>query len=269
MGKKKDSKTGTQAEAQPDLDAKVTDKLKLQAAELMDRVNAGDYASAMGIINDLNEVRDQSLYREVGRLTRSLHEAIRNFQIDPQNAEQQEALSKMSDASDRLEYVVTMTSNAANRTMDLVEEAMPRASVLREQANAFRDDWQRLRRREMAPEEFRELYHRLDDFFVALASDADAIYGNLSEILLAQDFQDLTGQVIQKVTTLVKEVEEHLLNLVVMASHVDKITGTVHDIAQPEAIAAEVGQGPQIHKGRADVVSDQGDVDDLLSSLGF
>ncbi|WP_404361835.1 protein phosphatase CheZ [Marinobacter sp.] len=267
MGKKAENKTDT--DTQPELDAKVTDRLRVQAAELVERVNAGDYASAMVLINELNEVRDQSLYREVGRLTRSLHEAIRNFQIDPQNAEQQEALSKMSDASDRLEYVVTMTSNAANRTMDLVEDAMPRASALRDQASAFRDDWQRLRRREMEPAEFRELYHRLDNFFVTLAADAEAIYGNLSEILLAQDFQDLTGQVIQKVTTLVKEVEEHLLSLVVMASHVDKITGTVHDIAQPEAISAEKGQGPQINTGRADVVSDQGDVDDLLSSLGF
>lgn len=254
----------------PHLDAEVTEKLKAQATELMEQVNAGDYAKAMRLINDLNEVRDQSLYREVGRLTRSLHEAIRNFQIDPQNPEQQEALSKMSDASDRLEYVVQMTSKAANRTMDLVEDAMPRANAMREQAKALRDDWQRLRRREMAPAEFRDLYGRIDRFFVTMADDADAMYGNLSEILLAQDFQDLTGQVIQKVTTLVKEVEDHLLSLVVMASHVDQITGTVHDITAPEEDSPEKGQGPQMRAAeRADVVSGQDDVDDLLSSLGF
>ncbi|MDX1598357.1 MAG: protein phosphatase CheZ, partial [Marinobacter sp.] len=91
------------------LDPEVTEKLRAQANELVEHVNAGDYAQAMTLINDLSEVRDQSLYREVGRLTRSLHEAIRNFQIDPRNAEQQEALSKMTDASDRLEYVVQMT----------------------------------------------------------------------------------------------------------------------------------------------------------------
>ena len=254
----------------PNLDAEVTEKLKAQATELVEQVNAGDYASAMRVINDLNEVRDQSLYREVGRLTRSLHEAIRNFQIDPQNPEQQEALSKMSDASDRLEYVVKMTSKAANRTMDLVEDAMPRANAMREQAQSLRDDWQRLRRREMAPAEFRDLYGRIDRFFVTMADDADAMYGNLSEILLAQDFQDLTGQVIQKVTTLVKEVEEHLLSLVVMASHVDQLTGTVHEISAREEDSPEKGQGPQIRAGeRADVVSGQDDVDDLLSSLGF
>lgn len=252
------------------LDPEITNKLRNQSAELVEHVNAGNYARAMTLINELSEVRDQSLYREVGRLTRSLHEAIRNFQIDPRNAEQQEALSKMSDASDRLEYVVQMTGKAANRTMDLVEETMPKASAIRDEAHALRDDWQRLRRREMQPSEFRELYGRIDKFFVTLSADADTMYANLSEILLAQDFQDLTGQVIQKVTTLVKEVEEHLLSLVVMASHVDQITGTVYDEPDQKEASPEKGVGPQINADkREDVVSGQDDVDDLLSSLGF
>lgn len=252
----------------PNLDPEITRQLTEQANELAKQVNAGDYARAMTLINDLSEVRDQSLYREVGRLTRSLHEAIRNFQIQPQNAEQQEALTKMSDASDRLQYVVEMTSNAANRTMDLVEEAMPRAIAMCEQAKSLRDDWQRLRRREMEPAEFRELYGRIDRFFESLATDAEKMYGDLSEILLAQDFQDLTGQVIQKVTALVKEVEENLLGLVVMASHVDQLTGTVHELREKEASIQ--GEGPQMRAAeRSDVVSGQDDVDDLLSSLGF
>ena len=124
----------------------------------------------------------------------------------------------------------------------------------------------------MKPAEFRKLYARIDTFFVTLNEDATATYDNLSEILLAQDFQDLTGQVIQKVTALVKEVEEHLLNLVVMASHVDQITGTVHDAFDEDkpAESADKGVGPQIKTdGREDVVSGQDDVDDLLSSLGF
>ncbi|MDX1756666.1 MAG: protein phosphatase CheZ [Marinobacter sp.] len=254
---------------QKGLDPEAIEKLRSQAAELMDQVTAGNYARAMSVINDLNDVRDQSLYREVGRLTRSLHEAIRNFQIDPRNSEQQEALSKMTDASDRLEYVVQMTSKAANRTMDLVEDTMPRTQAVKEEARDLRDDWLRLRRREMEPAEFRELYGRIDRFLVNLTEESDTIYGSLSEILLAQDYQDLTGQVIQKVTQLVKEVEDHLLNLVVMASHVDQITGTVHEISEPEE-SPEKGQGPQIKAAeRSDVVSGQDDVDDLLSSLGF
>lgn len=251
------------------LDPEVTEKLHQQSAELAQSVGNGDYARAMTLINELSEVRDQSLYREVGRLTRSLHEAIRNFQIDPRNAEQREALSAMSDASDRLNYVVKMTSQAANRTMDIVEESMPLASAVKDEASALRDEWQRLRRREMEPAEFRDLYGRIDAFFASVTTDSDRLYTNLSEILLAQDFQDLTGQVIQKVTALVKEVEENLLGLVVMASHVDQLTGTVHQIEEKKE-SAEKGVGPQINADqREDVVSGQDDVDDLLSSLGF
>lgn len=260
---------GNKTSKTAELDPEITRQLKEQALELVEQVNAGDYARAMNLINDLNEVRDQSLYCEVGRLTRSLHEALRNFQLQPQNAEQQAALSKMSDASDRLEYVVEMTSNAANRTMDLVEDAMPRASAMCEQARALREDWQRLRRREMDPDEFRDLYSRIDHYFETSTQDAERMYANFSEILLAQGFQDLTGQVIQKVTSLVREVEENLLSLVVMASHVDQLTGTVHDIKEKEE-RPEKGEGPQIRAAeRSDVVSGQDDVDDLLSSLGF
>ena len=121
----------------------------------------------------------------------------------------------------------------------------------------------------MQPSEFRELYGRIDRFFVSLTADADTMYNSLSEILLAQDFQDLTGQVIQKVTALVKEVEEQMLSLVVMASHVDQLTGTVHQLEENE-VSPEKGVGPQIKASeREDVVSGQDDVDDLLSSLGF
>lgn len=247
----------------------MTEKLRQQAAELMESVEGGDYARSMTLINELSDVRDQSLYQEVGRLTRTLHEAIRNFQIDPRSQEQKEVLSVMTDASDRLAYVVQMTGQAANRTMDLVEESMPIAHAVRDEASSLREEWQRLGRREMQASEFRELYGRIDAFFLSVTKDADTIYNSLSEILLAQDFQDLTGQVIQRVTALVKEVEEQMLSLVVMASHVDQLTGTVHQLEGQE-VSAELGVGPQINaEEREDVVSGQNDVDDLLSSLGF
>ena len=86
--------------------AALTEKLRHQAAELAQSVEGGDYARAMNLINELSEVRDQSLYREVGRLTRTLHEAIRNFQIDPRSQEQKEVLSLMTDASDRFSSVI-------------------------------------------------------------------------------------------------------------------------------------------------------------------
>lgn len=254
------------------MDQQFAEQLREHSNQLQGAIDQGDMARAMEVVADLSADRDQRLYQEVGRLTRSLHESIRNFQIDAQSSEQAEALSKMGDASDRLDYVVQMTSRAANKTLDLVEETMPMASQIKVDADAIRAEWARLRRREMKPAEFRALYGRIDLFLGRLSSDADKVHANLSEILMAQDFQDLTGQVIQKVTNLVKEVEESLVRLVLMASSVDELTGTVHDNVRKESPVKDMnkGEGPQIKAvEREDTVDGQDDVDDLLSSLGF
>lgn len=254
-----------------DITEEVAEELKVKATGLKEALDQGNITDALQRIAELGEVRDRSLYREVGRLTRSLHEALRNFEIKAENREQQEELSRMADASDRLDYVVQLTSRSANKTMDLVEDTMPLASSLREEASAIREDWGRLQRREMKPSEFRELYGRIDRFLDRVASDSDRLHSNLSEILLAQDFQDLTGQVIQRVTTLVKDVEDHLVRLMMMASDVDRIAGVVHeygDKGEEDAVSSK-GEGPQIDDSQQDVVSGQDEVDDLLSSLGF
>jgi len=245
--------------------------LKSQANKLMSLVNSGDLSGALAIISELNETRDRTLYVEVGRLTRTLHESIRNFHIDAANSASsanKEELSKIEDASDRLAYVVDMTNKAANKTLDLVEETMPIASDLSAEAEALKNEWGRLKRKEMKPDEFRALTSRMDVFLEQLCTDSNKVYRNLSDILLAQDFQDLTGQVINRVTGLVKEVEDNLVHLVRMAGKVDQITGTVHETEQQQS--GIEGEGPQLKaEQREDVVSGQDDVDDLLSSLGF
>ena len=243
--------------------------LSEQANALLEHVQRGDFSSAVQVISELNETRDRTLYQEVGRLTRTLHEAIRNFHIDAGGTQASAELSQIADASDRLSYVIELTHKAANRTMDLVEGTMPIANSISADASALKQDWERLRRRELAPEEFRDLYRRMDVFLGDLAARSDQLSSNLSDILLAQDYQDLTGQVIQKVTSLVNDVESNLVNLVVMAGQVDKIAGTRHEL-DPIEKDASAGYGPQIKPEKsADVVASQDDVDDLLSSLGF
>ena len=248
-------------------------QLKDQASNLKDLVDSGNISEALKVISELNATRDQSLYQEVGRLTRTLHESIRNFHIDTaaESGASEDDFSKIEDASDRLSYVVDMTNKAANKTLDLVEDTMPIASEMKEEADILKGDWARLRRREMKPEEFRHFYKQMDTFLDKLSNQSDKVYRNLSEILLAQDFQDLTGQVIKRVTGLVKEVEENLVSLVAMAGKVDQITGTVHEgLEQKEKESIERCEGPQMNaEVREEVVSSQDDVDDLLSSLGF
>jgi chemotaxis protein CheZ len=248
--------------------------LKKHAKELVSSLEKGRFGDAVQLIHELNQTRDRGLYQEVGKLTRELHSAIVNFQIDP-HMPQAEEVSQITDATERLSYVVRLTEGAANRTMDLVEQSTPLMHGLSSDARELSKDWGRFMRREIGAEEFRELARKVDGFLSRSEKETTLVAAHLNDILLAQDYQDLTGQVIKRVTQLVTEVESNLLKLVLMASQVDRFAGIQHD---EEAIRAEndpekhlsQGEGPQIHADkREDVVSGQDDVDDLLSSLGF
>ena len=248
--------------------------LKVNARELVASLEKGNFGEAVLFINELNKVRDRGLYHEVGKLTRELHSAIVNFQLDPRVPHAQE-VSQITDATERLNYVVTMTEKAANRTMDLVEQSAPLINGLTEEAQSLGADWGRFMRRELGADAFRELAKRIEGFLARCERDNVAVGGHLNDILLAQDYQDLTGQVIKRVTQLVTEVESNLLKLVLMASQVDRFAGIEHshDVLRAEQEQLKEpsrGEGPQIHADkREDVASNQDDVDDLLSSLGF
>lgn len=228
-----------------------------------------DVAGAIHTMYELQKVRDESLYQEIGRLTRTLHDSIRNFNIDADMSQSEVE----ENAQSRLAYVVDMTAKAANKTMDKVEESMPLSESIAGEAGEINQEWKRFLGKEMKPDEFRELTKRISTFLDSAESNGKTLNKHLSEILLAQDYQDLTGQVIQKVAKMITDVESQLVNLVVMAGHVDRITGIEHEEGE-EAGAEEVdpikGEGPQIHaEEKEDVAANQDDVDDLLSSLGF
>lgn len=238
-----------------------------KAKELLERLENNDVAGAVGLIQDLQKVRDESLYQEIGHLTRALHESIKNFKLDSQVSG-----SDIDEAHEGLAYVVDMTAKAANKTMDKVEESLPLAESIANESAEIHQEWQRFLKKEMQPAEFRELTKRINTFLDSTNGNTRKLNSNLNDILLAQDFQDLTGQVIQKVTTMVTDVESRLVNLVAMAGHVDQMTGIQHEDVEAEEVEADPnkGEGPQIKaEEKEDVAANQDDVDDLLSSLGF
>src|SRR5690606_17960288 len=124
------------------------------------------------------------------------------------------------------------------------------------------------------PDEFRQLYARMDDFLAQMATGTEQLSRNLQDIILEQGFQDLTGQVLKRVIGLISDVEQDLVSLVRIAGQVEEITGLKSlvedgdeqtDLKEKRKIQAE---GPQIDAAtRVDVVSSQDEVDDLLSSL--
>ncbi|KZZ49054.1 MAG: protein phosphatase CheZ [Saccharospirillaceae bacterium] len=254
-----------------DDDGAIGSEMKTLAEGMLKQLENGDLGKAVAMVNDLNQVRDRTLYDEIGRLTRALHESIKNLKIDSIGAG-----SEIENATDKLAYVVEMTDKSANRTMDLVEASLPLAADMQSRSGELAQQWQRFLNKELRPEEFRALSKDIQAFLQNSETQSQQLQGQLSDIMLAQDFQDLTGQVIHKVADLVRDVESRLVTLVAMAGHVDSITGITHgdlEVGESQSEPSEdgniVAEGPQIDKSSEDVVSSQDDVDDLLSSLGF
>jgi chemotaxis protein CheZ len=256
---------------QPDM----IEELRQCAAILTEKLQGDKYDEASELIIKIMECRDQHIFQSIGKLTRGLHDAIVNFNVDGGACTIDEAHSKgceFNDASNRLNYVIELTQNAAEKTMDMVEEAAPISVDLAQEAASLKAQWTRLRQREMTPDEFRELHGRLDLFFDQMDTSTAKLNENLQNIILEQGFQDLTGQVLKRVIGLVAEVEENLVSLVRIAGQVESVVGIKPEEERKKAAkAADItGEGPQIKAGeRTDVVSSQDEVDDLLSSLGF
>lgn len=250
---------------------KFVSELQDCAKLLIDKLQNDNFEEASRLIHSLYEVRDRHIFNSVGKLTRALHDAIVNFNVDaeiPRNPEL--GASEISDATDRLQYVIRMTQDAANKTMDRVETAAPIALNLGQEAASIKSEWERLRRGEISKDEFAGLYARIGEFLEQLNNGTNQLSQNLQSIILEQGYQDLTGQVLKKVIGLITDVESELVNLVRIAGQVEEVAGLTGDKKvniKRDKIAAE---GPQIHAhARNDAVNGQDDVDDLLSSLGF
>ncbi|ABD81422.1 protein phosphatase CheZ [Saccharophagus degradans] len=246
------------------------------AKQLVENLQNNNFDGASELIHTLVEARDRHIFQSVGRLTRGLHNAIVNFNVDADfdNNPPEINNSEIRDASDRLNYVIKMTQEAADKTMDKVESIAPIAMNLGQEATLLRADWQKLKRREISKEEFKVLYDRMGTFLDQMDMGTQELNKSLQDIILEQGYQDLTGQVLKKVIGLVTDVESELVNLMRIAGEVEHVTGMAGGADTAATGSGEAknskGEGPQIHaETRDDVVSGQDDVDDLLSSLGF
>jgi len=237
-----------------------------RARDLVASLERGDEQGAKEVIDDLTNIRESDLYREMGKLTRELHDAITAFGMDEQisNLAQQE----IPDARQRLRHVIDMTDQAAHRTLTAVEESLPICEELESRSQNLQEDWQRFKKRDMDINEFKQLAKRLDEFFNVNTGDAGKLRDSLNNVLMAQDFQDLTSQIIKKVIKLVEEVESNLVELIKLTRSNDEM-----DVEQiPESRKKEEKLAGPVVPGVNDggtTVSGQDEVDDLLSSLGF
>jgi chemotaxis protein CheZ len=200
---------------------------------------------------------DEVLIR-VGHMTRALHDSLRGLGLDKLV---EKAASDIPDARDRLDYVARLSEQAAKRVLDATDTAGPLQDAVESRSAELRNSWQALLDNKAAGEaDWRALAERSIAAMAENERAATATRAELMNIMLAQDFQDLTGQVIGKITSIAQDLEKQLVQVLI-------------DFA-PSEIRRELDNGllngPQIKpEGNTEVVANQGQVDDLLDSLGF
>jgi len=197
------------------------------------------------------------MYEQIGQLTRKMHDALRDMGYDKSLERVAEAIP---DAKDRLSYIASLTESAADRVLNATDLAKPLQDDLESKAKALSERWDQLYANQLSVAEFKQLADETRHYLGFVPKQTQATNTQLLDIVMAQDFQDLTGQVIKKMMDMVKTLETELVSFLIEFS--------------PDAKKAELDSallnGPVVNpEGRTDVVSSQQQVDDLLESLGF
>jgi chemotaxis protein CheZ len=190
------------------------------------------------------------VFQQIGAITRLLHDTMQQLGVMPKL---QVATEGLPDARSRLTYIANKTAEAANKVLNSVDQAKADHARITE---ATRDMAQSI----VADPVRAVASGAVMNFMADIEERTARIDGHLTDIMMAQDFHDLTGQVVAKVVTLANDLEDSLVKLLLQVAPPDQL-GKVDNTAL---------NGPVVNpEGRTDVVSNQGEVDDLLASLGF
>ena len=195
------------------------------------------------------------VFQQLGQITRQLHDTLAQLGVMPRL---QEAANGLPDARSRLTYIAKKTGDAANRVLNSVDKAKAEHQSISDQTRAMATAI-------VADPVKAVASGAVMNFVTEVEACTGRIDAHLTDIMMAQDFHDLTGQVVAKVVSLASDLEDSLVKLLVQAAPVDQASKLMaHIESAPEL------NGPVVDpEGRTDVVSDQSEVDDLLASLGF
>jgi len=218
-------------------------------------------AVAPAAADTAEEEQNKGMYERLGGIVRLLHDSLRELGYDKALTE---ASSQIMDAQDRLEYVATLTEQAANKVLNTLDDGMPAQDKLSKQAKDMENRWSDLFSGKLSIDEFKALAGDSRNFAQLVSEATEAEKARLLEIMMAQDFQDITGQLIKKVVIITKTVENELTQLLrdsAPAEVKEKLAQKQAAQEQPEPLM----QGPSVPT----VALDQDSVDDLLADLGF
>ena len=200
--------------------------------------------------------QDEVVFNRLGHLARQLHDSLRGLGVDKLLVD---TADQIPDARQRLAYIAQMTEQAASKVLNAADIAKPLQEELMARSTAMAQRWDRMFANQLSVDEFKLLAADTRTYFAEAPPKLKISNDQLMAIILAQDFQDLTGQVIKKVVEVVQGMETQLLSVLIEA------------MPEERKAAASEGllNGPVINAAGKDVVTNQAQVDDLLESLGF
>lgn len=202
--------------------------------------------------------QQEAVFNRIGQMARVLHDTLGQLGYDKLL---EKTVSAIPDAKDRLAYVANLTEQAACRVLNATDIANPLVEEIEVGAKSLGDSWDKAFANQLTTGEFKQLAEKTRGFLKGeIPEKARATHAQLTEIMMAQDFQDLTGQVIKKIVALAQELESGLMTVLLEVLPETKRTEEVANLMNGPVINAE---------GRTDVVVTQEQVDDLLDSLGF
>jgi chemotaxis protein CheZ len=202
-----------------------------------------------------------SMYERLGGIVRVMHDSLRELGYDKALTE---ASSQIVDAQDRLEYVASLTEQAANKVLNTLDDGMPAQDKLSKQAKDMENRWADLFAGKLSIDQFKTLAGDSRQFAALVSEATEAEKARLLEIMMAQDFQDITGQLIKKVVIITKAVEAELTQLLKDSAPKDVKEKLAQKQAEQEK-PVELMSGPSVPT----TALDQDSVDDLLADLGF
>src|SRR5574343_395660 len=202
--------------------------------------------------------QQEAVFNRIGHMARALHDTLGQLGYDKLL---EKTVSALPDAKDRLAYVANLTEQAACRVLNATDVAVPLVDDIENGALALGKRWDRVFANELSVGDFKALAEETLAFLnKQLPQKTQGTHAQLTEIMMAQDFQDLTGQVIKKIVALAQDLESGLMNVLIDVLPETKRTEEVASLMNGPVVNAE---------GRTDVVVNQEQVDDLLDSLGF
>ena len=214
-------------------------------------------AAAKAAEHDVAACPANKVVASVGHLTRQLHDTLAELGYDRHL--QDAAVAALPDARQRIAYVVSVTEQAASRALNAVDIAVPLQESLAADAQSLDGEWDKVFSGQCDVAQFKALAQKTREYLKAVPERTEVTRTQLREVMMAQEFQDLTGQVLKRITEVANNLETQLLKLLVENS--------TAPIKNSEALT--MLNGPAIDGGAPDVVANQAQVDELLESLGF